>query len=389
MIKDQAARLITTYREHQSRRFLPLNRLTINRSAVKNNVKLLKNISPGCGLIPVLKANAYGHGIGKMAEILNGEDCDFVAVDGYFEAAQIRRVTKHRLLVLGYINPKNVPHLDTKHCSFVVQDVQSLEAFGRLKKPVKIHVELNTGMNRLGLKPKELDSYLKAFQKYGNLELEGVMTHLADADNPEDSTFTTTQVKLFDEGIQKIRRAGFTPGYAHIANTAGFSKVRSKYQNSARIGIGLYGINPLASSDPHHAELDDLQPVAQLQSTMIRIIDLLPGEAVSYNMTFKATKPTRVGVLPLGYYEGVPRELSNKGYVSSGNKMLPIVGRVCMNHTLIDLQDSGLKVGDEVVVISSNRHQANSVAQISAKSGLFSYNLLTNLNSTIRREIIY
>src|SRR5205814_9777787 len=128
-------------------------------------------------------------------------------------------------------------------CSFVVQDEAGLHAFGKLRRPVRIHLELNTGMNRMGLQPSELAAYLGTVEKYPNLELEGVMTHLADADNAQDASFTTRQVASFDAQMARILAAGFRPKYMHIAQTAGSAKVQSKYANAIRLGIGLYGIN--------------------------------------------------------------------------------------------------------------------------------------------------
>lgn len=368
--------------------YRPLNRIELKRQAVIHNVAFFQKQHPGSEIIPVLKANAYGHGLEQVAEILNGAACHFVAVDGYFEAAKIRDITKHRILVLGYILPENVHVLDTKRCSFVVQDVAGLAAFGRLGKPVKIHIELNTGFNRLGLQAEELPEYLEALRKYPNLQLEGVMTHLVDADNELDDSFDVRQQQLFDAQVAQILAAGFRPSLIHIAQTAGSTKIKSIYANAIRLGIGTYGINPLLLRDSHYTDLEKLEPVLELKSTIIKTINLEKGDTVSYNATFTAPKPMRVGVLPLGYYEGVPRELSNKGCAKHNGKELPIVGRVCMNHTMIDLGRTGLKVGDEVTVIGNNPAKPNSIAGLQSKHGLFPYTTMTGLASSVRREIV-
>jgi len=338
------------------------------------------------GIIPVLKANAYGHGLTQVATALNSADCSIVAVDGYFEAARIRDITNHRILVMGYIKPVNFHMLDTRKCSFVVQDIDELQSIGRLNKSVNIHIELNTGMNRLGLKPDELDDYLKALRQLPKVKLEGVMTHLADADNPK-ADFTNEQVKLFDDMVAQIFSAGFKPRYVHIAQTAGSTKAASKYANAMRIGIGLYGINPLTPADKHFGDLEKLLPALELKSEIIKTVDLKKGDRVSYNGTFTADKPMRIGVLSLGYYEGVPRELSTRGFVTDGNQKMAIVGRVCMNHTMIDLTDSKLTAGDTVTVISNNPADPNSIANIAKSHRLFNYSLLTNLSSSVRRVL--
>lgn len=365
-----------------------LNQIEINRTALLENLKTFQKISPNQGVIPVIKANAYGHGLLEVATIVNDADCTFLAVDGYFEAAKIRDITDHHILVLGFIKPDNVALLDTKKCSFVVQDVAGLEAFASLDKGVNIHIELNTGMNRLGTSEDELKDYLNTLKKFPKLNLEGVMTHLADADNPDDDTFTQSQVSRFESMLQTIKDAGFDPQYIHVAQTAGSVKVASKYANCIRLGIGLYGVNPLSETDAHYQELVGLKPVLELKSTIIKVIHLKKGDRVSYNGIYTATKDVRVGVLPIGYYEGVPRALSNRGSVSIGDLDAPIVGRVCMNHTMIELDGLEGNVDTEVVVISNKPSRRNSVNQLCKDHGLFSYELLTGLSSTIRRNIV-
>ena len=289
---------------------------------------------------------------------------------------------------MGYIKPENVELLDTSKCSYVVQDAEGLKAFSKLRKTVRIHLELNTGMNRLGLSAAELPTYLQTIKKYPNLTLEGVMTHLADADNELDDTFTRLQVEEFDRTLEGIRKSGFNPKYIHVAQTAGSTKVRSNYANSIRLGIGLYGINPLNKSDNHYKDLQLLKPVMELKSTIIKVIELKKGDRVSYNGIYIAPGNMKIGVLPLGYYEGVPRELSNKGVVTYNNVELPIVGKICMNHTMIQLDKTNIKVGDEVTIISKESSMPNSVERICNNYKLFNYYLITKLSSSLRRVIV-
>lgn len=385
MIKKHIKKIIKALSPN---RYQPLNHIEINKGRLLHNLAFLQRVHPNFHIIPVLKANAYGHGLAQISQILNSADCDLLAVDGYFEASKIREITRHKILVMGYIKPENVKLLDTKRCSFVVQDTDGLITLGALNKPVNIHIELNTGMNRLGLQPDELDKYLQTLKALPKLKLEGIMTHLADADNETSNLFTDNQVLLFDSLVESILNQGFEPKYIHIAQTAGSTKAVSKYANSLRIGIGLYGINPLAPNDKHFTDLDELLPVLELKSEIIKVLELKAGDKVSYNGTFVADKPMRIGVLSLGYYEGVPRELSNCGTATSGNLKLPIVGRVCMNHTMIDLSSSNLKVGDEVTIISNNPDQPNSIAGICKLHKLFNYSLLTNLSDSVRRIIV-
>lgn len=365
-----------------------LNWIELDSQKVAHNLALVAHNNPGKAIFAVLKSNAYGHGLVEMTKILNKSDCDFIGVDGYFEAAQLRFISKHRLLVMGYIKPENFKMLDVRRCSFVVQDEAGLKAMAKLRDRVNVHLELNTGMNRLGLNPDEIEPYLSVIKESSNLNLEGVMTHLADADNEDDDGFTNMQVELFDRTVARILKLGFKPRYFHIAQTAGSAKVSSEYANAVRLGIGLYGLNPLRPNDKAYPKLSQLEPILDLKSTIIKCLELKKGDRVSYNGIFKASKAMRIAVLPLGYYEGVPRSLSNRGIFMFNGKEVAIVGRVCMNHTMIDISQTDAKVGDHVSIVSSRRSDPNSVEQMGNRFGPFFYEAVTGLSSSIRRIIV-
>lgn len=368
------------------KKFKPLNHIRINAQNLIHNFNLIQSQHPKFQIIPVLKSNAYGHGITQVGRLLNLVKCKMIAVDGYFEAIELSKISDKKILVMGYIDKGNFSSLKFKKYSFVIQSAEDLVALGRLNKSVNIHLELNTGMNRLGLQPDELAHYLKTLQRFPKLNLEGVMTHLADADNINNS-FTKKQIKSFDNAVEAILAKGFKPKYIHIAQTAGSVKVESRYANSIRIGIGLYGINPLAPSDNHFEDLQKLKPILELNSKIIKIQDVNDGDKISYNGIFTADKTMQIGILPLGYYEGIPRELSNCGVVTYKDKLLPIIGRICMNHTIIDITGSDLQVGDEVTIFSKDPKQPNSIISIAKNNKLFSYSLLSGISNTIRRVI--
>jgi alanine racemase len=365
--------------------YKPANHVELDQECLLHNVATITGLT-GKKVIPVLKSNAYGHGIVEVASMLNDAPIDMVAVDGYFEANKIRRVIRHRILVMGYVDPENLWMLNTKKVSFVAQEIADVEAWGRLGKRVNLHVEINTGMNRMGIDMDELDGYLAALRKYPKLHLEGIMTHLADADNP-DPSFTNGQVRLFDRAVSRVQKAGFKPEFIHIAQTPGSTKAKSKYANQIRLGIGTYGINPLSPGDRNYKKLETLRPVLTLKSRIVKVRELKRGDKVSYSLTFTAPKKMRIGVLPLGYYEGVPWALSNKGFVTYDGGVLPIVGRVCMNHTLIDITDTDLKLGDTVTAISKNKSDPNSIIALERDHGLFAYDTIVHVSDNIRRVV--
>ena len=365
-----------------------LNNITVSRSAILHNFDYFQGIYPTGFVIPVLKSNAYGHGLSVVATILKERKFPYIAVDGVYESLTIHNVSKQPVLVMGAIHPDNFSRMVFKRLAVVIHDEPTVIALGNLQKNIRVHIELETGMGRHGVSAGKLPSFLRLLAKYPLLELEGIMTHLADADNPKSDMFNDKQTKLFDEGVESVLQAGFKPKYVHIAQSAGSTKVISRYANAMRIGIALYGISPLSKEDKNYKKLDNTRPALTLTSTVTKIVNLEAGDSVSYGRTFITDKPIRIGVMPLGYYEGLPRALSNTGLVEYHNEYLPIAGRVCMNHTMVRLDDADIKVGNEVTVISPNKRSKVSVANICNTYGLFNYGLLVGLNQNVRRKII-
>lgn len=362
------------------------NRVEVSKSAILHNLDLFETLN-GKPAIPVLKGNAYGHGIALVARALKGRKLPYIAVDGYFEALRIREVSKQPVLVMGAILPENYQRMKYDNFAFVVQDAASIHALGKTGKHINVHLEINTGMNRYGAKPDKTAELARLILCYKNLTLEGVMSHLADSDGNDPATVDVA-VEQFDACVEAIQAAGANPTLFHVAQSAGSLKAKSKYANAIRLGVGLYGINPFPREHKLHLRLKDLQPALRLVSTITKVIKLQKGDKVSYNYTFTAPKAMTIGVLPVGYYEGVNRALSNVGAVKVGRQFTPIVGRVCMNHTMIGLGDVTASAGDEVVVYSNDPSDENAIDTIARTHNLFNYNLLTSLSHDVRRILV-
>lgn len=382
-IRPHLNRFLKTF----EREFDTHNVIEVSRSALRHNLAYFAK-SSGLQVAPVLKGNAYGHGIEIVAEAYRGLELPFIAVDGYFEALRVRNVGRWPVLVMGAIAPQNFARLRYNDFAFVVQDEATIEALAKTNKSVAIHLECNTGMNRYGAKRDEFASLVKAAMRFPNLQIEGIMTHLADSDGDSPTTVSDAAAE-FDGCVEIALERGVTPKFIHIAQSAGSVRARSKYANLIRVGIGGYGINPFPKGHEHYPGMKaNLRPALTLKSTITKINALSAGDKVSYNYTYTAPKAMKMGVLPLGYYEGVNRALSNQGSVLIEGKSVPIIGRVCMNHTMINLDGTDAKVGDEVVVYSNNPTDANSIQAIADQFGLFNYNLLTALSPDVRRKLV-
>lgn len=363
------------------------NRIEVSRSAIRHNLSLCKRQS-GQAVIPVLKSNAYGHGIELVARALKGSAIPYIAVDGYFEALRIREVSSQPVLIMGAILPQNYQHLAYDKFAFVVDNAQSIDALARTKRHVKVHLECNTGMNRYGAKPADVANLAARILQHKNLTLEGVMSHLADSDGLDPATINTA-VNQFDQCVEAVRQTGARPTILHVAQSAGSVRAVSRHANTVRLGIALYGINPFPYGHASRQQWSDLRPALKLVSTITKIIELEKGDKVSYNYTFTAPKHMKIGILPLGYYEGVNRALSNAGVVRIGSQDAPITGRICMNHTMISLDGiAAATEGSDVVIFSDQPADSNAIDMVAHRHHLFNYSLLTALSPDVRRILV-
>ena len=347
------------------KRYKTLNTVRINAEALLKNLKLYQNILPDQAICPVLKSNAYGHGLTTVAKILDSENLEFLVVDSLYEAYELKKARiKTPILILGYTFPENLKKGLPFH--FAASDIETAAHLAKLG--LKAHLEVDTGMARTGF---PLENLRKTLQELKDLNLVGLFSHFADADNPSDPTYTKEQSKRFRRAIKITREEGFNPKHIHISNSAGALKAEAPDLNMARIGISLYGAS-LLEEEP---KLKDLKPVMKVVSTIIASRELKAGESVSYNCTFTAKKDMRIGVIPFGYYEGIPRSLSNTP---------PFLGRICMNHAIIDLTDSDLQIGDEFIVYSADPNHERSFKNLAKKAQTIPYELMTNIAESIR-----
>jgi alanine racemase len=346
---------------------------TINSRALLNNLEILKR--PNYRIIAVVKSNAYGSGIKEIVKILEqSKDVEMFAVNTIFEAETAAKFTKKPILIMSPIAPQNVSRIKfSRQLRFEVQSLAELCAFGETNKKIKVHLKFNTGMNRLGFSPEEIPQILQLLKKYPKIKIEGIMTHLA---SPKSRGDNKKQIELFDKIVDKFVSAGLKINFIHPAATVGSQIIKSRHANSARIGIGLYGIDTDRLTP-------DLQPILKIESQIINIIQLKKGEKVSYDGTFVAPKSMKIATIPFGYYEGLPRSLSNRGEIGS----CPIIGQVCMNMTMIDITDKNLKIGDIVTVLSDNPDDKNSARNVAKLANTIEYEILARFSNTIERRV--
>jgi alanine racemase len=308
----------------------------------------------GRPLMSVVKADAYGHGAARVARVLEAEGTSALGVACVEEGVALRRAgLRAPIVVLAGFTPAQIDSLVASDLVAVVSSAAMAaslrEAASQLPRPLAVHLEVDTGMHRLGLDPADLARTARDLLSTGRLAVEGVMTHLAGAD--EDADFTEEQLDRFDEAVADLLRSGLRPRWVHAAASAGLAYLRPTH-TLARPGLLLYGLRPR----PRCPEVA-VRPVMTLAARVFAARRVGAGEGVSYGRRFVTRRPSRLAVLPLGYADGVPRTraMAEEGSVAVAGRRVPVAGTVCMDLTMLDLTDHpGVGEGDEAVVFGDD-----------------------------------
>jgi len=281
---------------------------------------------------------------------------------------------------------ENYRKFDHKQTTFCVYNSWTIRYLGRLNKDTKIHLFLNTGMNREGIQEDELPGLIKELQSHPNLIIEWVMSHFFDADNISDSTLND-QIQRFKRMYYKILDAWFTPARRHIGNTAAMFKIDDEFFNAYRPWIGLYGYNPFHSEDAAYKKWTNLFPVLSVTSRIVSLQTVRPGEGVSYHHEYRPYDKEIIATVPFGYAEWLPRISSGKFFIKHRKTYFRQVGTICMNLSTY-VVDNAVHIGDEVEIISDNPRSKNSMVFLAEQSSTIVYETLVKLDRGIRRETI-
>lgn len=360
---------------------------TVNLAALAHNLSRIKRyLSPGCEVMAVVKANAYGHGALETAQALTRQGIGRFAVASLDEGIALRQAgLSASIVVLGALFEKQVSDLVAHRLTPVVSDGRILPSLAKAARthptPYPIHLKVETGMGRLGFSPEELLSILDNPILRSPLQVEGMMTHLADADG-KDSIFTERQLGAFRTVLEQIRERGVTIPLVHTANSAAIVRFPDAHYSLVRPGIMLYGYHTLPATVP----TPDLRPVLSLRTTIVQLRTIPRGGTVSYNGTFVAPRPTRIAVLPIGYADGYSRRLSHRGSVLIQGRRAPIVGLVCMDMIMVDVTDlASVQVGEIVTLIGQQGRESIWANEVADWIGTISYEVLCGIGSRVPR----
>lgn len=380
--------MLNKLRQFIKPRYQTLNVLEIKRQAILDNYKLLQTNQPEAVIFPVLKSNAYGHGLRELCLILNDSEAQYVMVDSFPEAQTAYKYFKRKVLILGEMPAKAYSYCNLKRSEFCVYNRESLEVLSRLGR-AKIHLFVNSGMNREGI--KDIKKFLIDNQDLlKKLEVTGLCSHLAASE--EDNESNEKQLAKFLSDLEILKIEGYNPKWVHLGNSAAIFTTHHKSLTAFRSGLSLYGYSPFAKDNNNFYKTQELKPALRLLSTVVSIQELNPGERVSYNGTYQAISRSKIAVIPFGYYEGLARSLSNLAslvWEKAGKRYyLKIAGRICMNLCCLEINDLDVRIGDAIEIISVNKEDKNSLVSLANLSGRITYELLVGLQSNIRRVII-
>lgn len=359
--------------------YLTLNRLEISKENLLHNYKYLSSLNRRVKVAPVIKSNGYGHGIIEVAGILDNANTPFFCVDSLYEAYELLKADiKTPILIMGYIDPQNLK-VKKLPFSYAVFDLETAEILNDHQPGCGIHIFVDTSMHREGVPINELPHFLEEIKKLPNIKVEGLMSHLASADDKKDS-LNKIQIKNFKKALEICKNSGIRPKWIHLSNSDGLLNHLPTWnvgiQSMVRVGLALYGI----SHDTN------LKPVLTLKSKIIQIKKLRRGDRVGYSGTFTAKKEMLLGVLPLGYYDGLDRRLSIKGSVLIDGTICSIIGRVSMNLTTVDLTNvSDPYIGQTVFVYSNDPKDANSIENAAKLCKTIPYDILIGLAASTKR----
>lgn len=359
----------------------------IDLAAIKHNLAAIKRAAGNAGVMAMVKANAYGHGMLEVSRVCCQEKVDFFGVASLDEALTLRQEIKDiPILVLGYIPPSDAITVvveDIRPCIFTMESAMAMsQAAVQLKRQAHLHIKLDTGMGRIGFLPD--NNSLKLLQEIAGLpgvKIEGIFTHLAEADL-EGSSFTGEQIKTFTGFINKLEERGINIPLKHCSNSAALINFPQAHFHMVRAGILLYGLFPSPQTKP--GEIDVI-PAMTLKSRVSYVKTLPAGHSISYNRTYYCRRDTQVATVPIGYADGYSRLLSNRAQALINGKLVSLVGNVCMDMCMFDVSGVGeVKEGDEVILFGRPEDgvTADDLAQA---MGTINYEVVSALGSRVPR----
>jgi alanine racemase len=372
-----------------------LSWIEIDAARLRANIDALRSVTvPGTSVMVVVKANAYGHGLETVAPVV-AERADWLGVNCLDEALAITRLGIQKpIAILGHTPVDDLEAAVRNGYRQVLYRMDVARALSvaaqKLRKSAKAHLKIETGTNRQGVALTALAPFLEEIRKLPGLEIEGAYTHFANIEDTLDPSFAQSQRSRFREALAIMEHAGIRPPCTHASATAGSLLYPEMDFSLVRLGIGAYGVWPSRETQlaaRERGRILTLQPVLQWKTRVVQLKEVKAGDYVGYGLTYRASRPMKLVVLPIGYYDGYDRKLSNSGRALIHGQPASVVGRVAMNMTMLDVTDIGAELDDEVVLIGRQGNSEIRVEELAEKIGTISYEVLARMNPLIPRRV--
>jgi alanine racemase len=357
-----------------------LTRLSLNLKAIQ------KHVAPAKVMV-VLKANAYGHGLPEVARHLSSQ-ADYIGVAVLEEGVYLRELgVTTPIIILGGIWGDQVPQYIQNNLTLTASSVERLEQIdnvaGHMGKMVRVHLKIDTGMERIGVHYYSAQTIQETALKCKNVEVEGIFSHFANSDAP-DLTQTHLQLERFNEVLRFYENHSLPTPIRHMANSAAIVRLPESHYDMVRPGILLYGVYPSRGV----ARIIQVDPALEWKSRVVYFKEIKPGHPVSYGSTWQSDHPVRIVTLPVGYGDGYFRSLSNKTQVIIRGKKYQQVGSVCMDQMMVNIESDSAFNGDEVILIGESGNEVVSAQDLADWAGTIPYEILTNINTRVPRIYI-
>lgn len=363
-------------------------RLDISRSRVRHNVEVFRSRVGPARLCATVKANAYGHGVVPMIEALVAAGVDWTCVYSLSEAYSVATLSPSmHVLVLAPLvftpdDPVDIIATLPEEISYSVNDVASARLLAAADIPLRLHIQLDAGLTRSGATAEETLEIARILAASKHATLEGVFAHFSHGDEPGHATIGAQLERL--RSVTAPLKTRHPKLLIHLQNSGGAWNLGDAGLDLVRVGIALYGLQP-SIDEP----IPDLRPIARLVAPILAIHERPAGVGVGYGHTFITRRPSRLAIVPVGYADGYPRCLSNKGVVQIQSSTAPVVGRVSMDQIIVDVTDiPAAAVGDDVTIISNDPAQPNCTDRIAQTCGTIGYEIATGFGSRLQRVVV-
>ncbi|MFH2063231.1 MAG: alanine racemase [bacterium] len=373
----------------------PKTWIEVSAKALVSNVGELKRQSSGSSLMAVVKSNAYGHGTAAVVKAVDGV-VDWFGVDSLVEAEEVRRSGSRRpVLILGYTPVGSLCQVVSHGFSQVTYSRRTADAmshFGSVRRPAKLQVKVETGTSRQGVDLEDLPTFFRFLSKLKNVKIEGLYTHFANVEDTTDPTYAKLQLRRFRKAVDIAEKYGIRPPVIHAACSAAAIIYPETHFDLVRTGISLYGLWSSKVTQAAAAETGinlRLRPALTWKTTVAQVKNLSAGTPVSYGLTEKVRRPSRVAVLPIGYWDGFDRRLSSIGNVLVRGHRAKVIGRVCMNMCVVDVTDiRGAREGDEAVILGRQGQEEITAEELADRIGTINYDVVTGINPLLPRYLV-